>query len=248
MVAPVDDPLTVLQASCHGPTLDTKTIRFALSAQVGAQVVNLSEAYRHALFVTDRPGWRTILPADPEDDTRRDHDTIRGMFDAPSMVRARFPFVDSWSSLMSHRSAPLKLAPPRYANGQAFVHPLGVVEDIAFHAHADIKGRPTGIPRVVEYARGMRRLERRITRALDDNRLVIVSGDLNYPDADGPEFAPRRLFARLGLRTWSVGVDWFAWSPGLVLVGQDVIGREQTRQDHPWLRARFSGFIKGGSN
>lgn len=243
MVAP-DDPLTVLQASCHGPTLDTQTIRFALSARIGAHDVRFSEAYRHRLFLSERNGWRsTMPPAQPEDD----RDTLRGKFDAPVMVRRRLPMVDEWHRLMCHRSTPLKLAPPRYANGQAYVHALGVVEAIAFHPHAAIHGRPPGLDRVQEYARGMKRLGRRIERALDDDRLVIVSGDLNYPNADGPPWSPRRLFADLGLKTWAVGVDWFAWSPQLVLVGSDVIGRDQTRQDHPWLLARFSGFLRGGS-
>lgn len=245
MVAPVDDPLTVLQASCHGPSLDTRTIRFALSHRVGAHVVDWSEAYRHREFLDERDGWRTTMPAPQLDD---DRDTSRGKFDAPVMVRRRFPLVDEWSALMCHRSVPLRLAPPRYGNGQAFVHPLGAVEAIGFHPHADIIGHPHGLPRVREYARGMEKLGRRVTRALDDNRLVIVSGDLNYPDRDGPPWSPRRLFADLGLKTWSVGVDWFAWSPELVLVGSDVIGRDKTRQDHPWLLARFSGFLRGGSN
>lgn len=243
MVAPVDDPLVVLQASCHGPTLDTQTIRFALSSRIGAHVVNFSEAYRHRLFLSERDGWRATMPEAQLDD---DRDTTRGKFDAPVMVRHRFPMVDEWSRLMCHRAAPLKLAPPRYANGQAFVHPLGVVEDIAFHPHAAIRGFATGLPRVREYARGMELLERKIVRALEADRLVVVSGDLNYPDVDGPEWSPRRLFARLGLKTWSVGVDWLAWSPQLVLVGQDVIGRDKTRQDHPWLVGRFSGFLRGG--
>jgi hypothetical protein len=50
------------------------------------------------------------------------------------------------------------------------------------------------------------------------------------------------MFARLGFKTWTVGVDWLAWSPGLVPIRNRVIGREQTRQDHPWLWAQFTGF------
>lgn len=243
MAGPVDDPLTLLQASCHGPTLDVQTIRFALSSWVGAHVVNFSEAYRHRLFLAERESWRSTMPETQLDD---DRDTIRGKFDAPVMVRRRLPMVDEWSRLMCHRAVPLRLAPPRYGNGQAFVHPLGLIEDTTLHPHAAVEGFSSGLPRVQEYARGMDRLERRIARALDDNRLAIGSGDLNYSDHDGPEFAPRRMFARLGLRTWNVGVDWVWWSPELVCVARDVFTREQTRQDHPWLRARFSGFLRGG--
>lgn len=230
-----------LQASCHGPTLDTKTLRFALSGRIGANSVNFSEAYRepNPAFLDNREHWRATMPARLPTD---DRDTLRGKFDAPVLVRRRYPLVDEWSSQMCHRSTPLKLAPPRYANGQAVAADLGELEVIAMHPHADIVGHPPDLPRVVEYRRSMQRLEHRIEQALDGGRLVIVSGDLNYPDRLGPNWTPREVFARLGLRTRAVGVDWVAWSPELVLVDFAQLGREQTRQDHPWLRATFTGF------
>lgn len=235
------DPLVLLQASCHGPTLDTRTLRFALGGEVGADVVNFSEAYHHRPWLLDRERWRASFP--PVDDGD-DRDTLRGKNDAPVLVRRRYPQEDEWWRLMCHRSAPLRLAPPRYANAQTFVHPLGLVESTAFHPHAKIRGLPADLPRVVEYRRGMDRLERHLAHSIERGRLVIGSGDLNYPDVDGPEWSPRRVFARLGLRTWSVGVDWVWWTPRLVLVDRKVYARDQTRQDHPWLRASWTGFVR----
>lgn len=240
MTAPTD-PLVLLQASCHGPTVDTRTLRFALGGDVGADVVNGSELYRHRAWLSERPKWRVSLP--PVDDGD-DRDDLRGKNDAPVLVRRRYPLVDEWWRLMCHRSTPLKLAPPRYANAQTFAHPLGLVEAVAFHPHANVRGFPHDLPRVVEYRRGMRRLEQHLRHSLERGRLPVGSGDLNYPNVDGPEWSPRRMFARLGLRTWSVGVDWVWWHPQLVMVDQRVYGRDRTRQDHPWLRAAWTGFVR----
>lgn len=243
MVAPADK-WTHLQASCHGPTLDTKTCRFALSGHIGADSIVFSEAYRepNRRFLAARDHWRATMPAElPEDD----RDTLRGKFDAPVLVRQRYAAVDEWSTKLCHRSSPLRLAPPRYGNGQAVVTQLGVVEVVGAHPHADIIGHPPDLPRVVEYRRSMQRLSHRLAQALDAGHLVIVSGDLNYPDRPGPAWVPREVLGRLGLRTWTVGVDWVAWSPELVAVDKTVIGRDKTRQDHPWLSVTFTGFVRG---
>lgn len=242
MVAPADKWVH-LQASCHGPTLDTKTCRFALSARVEANSVVFSEAYRepNRVFLDDREHWRATMPQQLPSD---DRDTLRGKFDAPVLIRGRYPLVDEWSSQMCHRSAPLRLAPPRYANGQAVASPFGALEVVGMHPHADIIGHPPDLPRVVEYRRSMQRLRHRLAQALDAGRLVIFSGDLNYPARPGPMWTPREVFGQLGLRTWAVGVDWVAWSPELVCVDREVIGRDRTRQDHPWLRATFTGFVQ----
>lgn len=235
--------LTVLQASCHGPTLTHRQIRFALSSRFQACAVAFSEAYRHEAFLRDRESWRVTLPHTELDD---DRDVLRGKGDAPVLVRRHHPMLDSWSLRACTRSVPLRLAPPRYFNGQAFAHALGAVEVMGAHPHADIRGRPAGLDRVEKYAQSMRLLELRIEHSLDRNRLPVVCGDLNYPDDGqaGPSWSPSRVFARLGFKTWAVGVDWIAYHPRLIPTHNAVIGKSETGQDHPWLHASFTGFSR----
>lgn len=240
MTAP-HHPLTVLQASCHGPSVTHRTIRFALSRHFSACAVAFSEAYRHTRFLHDREAWRVTVPhVFPEDD----RETWRGKGDAPVLVRRHHPMVDAWSMKACRRSVPVKLAPPRYFNGQTLAHELGAVEVMAAHPHAKVQGLPITVDRVEQYAHSMGRLEQKIERALDLNRLPVILGDLNHPDTGqaGPPWAPARVFARHGLKSWAVGVDWIAYHPSLVPIGNQVIGRAQTGQDHPWLWAKFTGF------
>lgn len=234
--------LTFLHAPCHGPTLTHSTIRFALSDEFHACAVGFSEAYRHEAFLRGRPRWRPTMPAPrPEDDSHM----TRGKFDAPVLVRRHHPLVASWSVKACGRSAPLKLAPPRWFNGQTFAHDLGAVETIAAHPHAKIVGLPGDLDRVEKYAESMRVLEAHIEKSLNKGRLVVLGGDLNYPDRPGgPAWSPPRMLRRLGLKHWAVGIDWVAWSPELVPVRNRVIGREQTHQDHPWLWVSFTGFSR----
>lgn len=240
MITPAH-PLTVLQASCHGPSLTHRAIRYALSREFSACVVNFSEAYRHEAFLYDRPSWRVTLPVIREGD---DRDVVRGKGDAPVVVRRHHHLLDSWSMKACSRSVPLKIAPPRWFNGQTFDHELGAVEAMAAHPNAAIRGLPEGLDRVEKYAQSMRLLELRIEDSLHRGRLPVVTGDLNYPDVDGPPWCPSRMFARLGLKTWAVGVDWIAYSPRLVPIRNRIIGQAQTGQDHPWLHASFTGFRK----
>lgn len=233
--------LGVLQASCHGPSMTHRTIRYALSKEFSACVVNFSEAYRHEAFLYDRESWRVTLPIIREGDGPN---VVRGKGDAPVLVRRHHHLIASWSMKACAGSVPVKLAPPRWFNGQTFDHPLGPVEAMAAHPHAAIRGLPETLDRVEKYAESMRRLEERISHSLDRHRLPVVTGDLNYPDVGqaGPPWCPSRMFARLGLKTWSVGVDWIAYHPRLVPLQRRVIGRDQTGQDHPWLHATFTGF------
>lgn len=235
--------LTVLQASCHGPTLTHRHIRFALSREFSACAVAFSEAYRHEAFLRDRDSWRVTMPVTRPDD---DRDTLRGKGDAPVLVRRHHPLVAGWSTRAAHRSVPLKIAPPRYFNGQTFAHALGAVEVIGAHPHAGILGVPESVDRVQEYARSMGVLEDHVRQSLDKGRLPVVCGDLNYPDHGqaGPSWSPARVFARLGLLTWTVGVDWMAWDPRLVRVGRRIVFPAQNGQDHPWLWQRFTGFAR----
>lgn len=231
--------LVVLHAPCHGPSLTHKTIRFALSDEVGACAVVPSEAYRHEAFIRDRPRWRVTMPVIRDDD---DHDTVRGKGDVPVLVRRHHPLLSSWSRKACGRSVPIKLAPPRYFNGQTFAHDLGAVEVVAAHPHAAVVGKPLTLDRVEKYAASMRVLEEHLEFSLSKGKLPVVCGDLQIGDRDGPPWYPMRMFARLGFNTWNVGVDWVAWPPGLVPIRRRVIGREQTRQDHPWLHVTFTGF------
>lgn len=233
-------PLTVLHAPCHGPSMTMQTVRFALSGHIGADSVAFSEAYRmRDSLEAGRPRWRVTMPLELPGD---DWDSIRGKFDCPVLVRRRHPLVDEWTLKVARRSFPRKIAPDRWANAQTYAHELGPVEHSAMHPHAVVQGLHDSIPRVQEYARSMRRLEAHLERSLEAGKLPVVTGDLNHPDVDGPSWVPRRTFARLGLKTWAVGIDWVAWHPALVIVDRKVISREQTRMDHPWLVTRFEGF------
>lgn len=238
-ITPRHHELRVIAAMNHGPTVDHKALRFALSREFLACAVIFSEAYRHEAFLRDRPSWRATMPVGRPDD---DRDTLRGKMDAPVLVRRHHPLIDSWSVQACGRSVPIKLAPPRYFNGQTFAHELGEVEVVAAHPHAAIIGHPEGLDRVQKYAHSMRVLEAHVDESIQRGRLVVVGGDLNYPDVDGPSWSPPEVFRRLGLRTWCVGVGWLAWSPRLVPLRQEVIGRDRTRQDHPWMFKAFTGF------
>lgn len=238
-----DHPLRLLHAPSHGPSLDHQAIRYALSARISACVVNWSEAYRQAHYLRGRPAWRVTMASAQDGDS---FDVLRGKHDCPVMVRRHHDLVEEWHVKASAGSSPRKIAPPRWFNAQAFDHQLGVVESASAHPHAAVRGLdPRKVDRVAKYVESMAVLEARLARALDEDRLVIGSGDLNHPnDPDGPTWAPRAMFRRLGLRYWCVGIDYVWWHPRLILVQQRTISTQRNRQDHPWLVAAWTGFSR----
>lgn len=227
------DRLRVLHAPMHGPTVTHRDIRYALSSEFSACAVTFSEAYRHEAFLRDRPRWRPTMPVPQESD---DWHRTRGKFDAPVLVRRHHPLVASWSQHVCRRSVPVRIAPPRWFNGQTFAHDFGAVEVIAAHPNAAVVGRPPGLDRVEQYAQSMQALEVHIARSVMRGRLIVVGGDLNWPGKPAhPSWSPPAMFRRLGFETWSVGIDWLAWSPALVPTDRRIIPRGRNGQDHPWL-------------
>lgn len=230
------DPLTILHAPCHGPSLDLAAIRFATS--LGADSIGWTEAYRRVPALRRRIRYRTRV-GNPNGIPGA---SIRGACDVPIMVHRGRRLLDWWAFKACDASEPLRIAPDRWLTGVIYEHPFGEVEHIDAHPNAAVQGRPLDLDRVRQYARQMRRLESRILRAQRAGRIVIVSGDLNWSlgsDLD-PLFAPRRLFERLDLHWWREGIDWIAYSPHLRLVTRDVHGPTLTGSDHPWMLARFA--------
>lgn len=226
-------PLTILHAPCHGPTVTPHHIRHALT--LGACSVGFSELYERVPYLRERPSWRTTV-GNPPNDT---HDELRGAHDAPIATRRHHEQVRSFAMRACDASTPLKLAPPRWVQSDTYVHPLGDVEHITAHPNAAVVGLdPARVDRVKKYVATMGVLERRIKLALKRKRLVVVTGDLNYPAlADVVDWSPHAMFARTGLKVWAIGVDYVAHGPGLRPVDRQVI--TDNGQDHPWMMRRF---------
>lgn len=221
--------MRVVIAPLHGPDATLSEAHRALN--LGACSVGYSEAYHLIPYLRRRPWWRIAvgeLGAHP-----------RGAGDVPVLVRRDHAVIERWAIQACDAAQPLELAPARWITGFAYEHPLGVVEHINPHPNPYFAPRATLSLRKA-YVENMDALEVRIRRSLNLGRLPVVGGDLNMSRVHGMPYAPRELFDRLGLRTWSQGVVWIAYPRSLVLTGMRVL--EDNGQDHPWLVADFEGF------
>lgn len=229
----VTEPLTILHAPCHGPSLDVRAIKFATS--LGADSIGWTEAYRRVPALRRRVRYRTRV-GNPNGVPRA---TIRGAHDVPIMVHRRRRLLDWYAVKACDPSTPIKIAPDRWITGVIYDHPIGTIEHIALHPNAGVEGLTREVDRVDKYARTMERLASLGTRALNSGHHLIVSGDLNYRAGHVAPWTPDAVFSELDLDTWRVGIDWIAYSPHLRLRTQDEHGPTETRSDHPWMFARF---------
>lgn len=226
------DAIAVLHAPCHAPSLDLGAVRLATS--LDADSIGWSEAYERI------PLLRTRLRYKVRVGTSRT-DPRRGARDVPILRRRSRREVDWWAIKACGPSEPIRIAPERWITGVAYETGFGVVEHIAAHPHAAVQDRDPDLDRVEGYRQNMRRLESRIIRAQRLGRHVVVTGDLQWNGLVGPLWAPGRVFGRLDLRMWNVGLDWLAVSGHLRTVPRSLrlLGPAETGQDHPWLFGRF---------
>lgn len=221
-------PLTILHAGCHAPSLDLGAVRLASSLDPDS--IGWSEAYERIPLLRSRVRYKVRVG-------RSRTDPRRGARDVPISRRRSHAEVDWWAIKACEASHPERIAPERWITGVAYRHPIGVVEHINLHPNAAVQHTDPDLDRVRKYADTMRRLESRIIRAQRLGRHVVVTGDLNWSGRTGPRWSPGRVFDRVDLRTWNVGLDWVAWSSHLRTTrgGLSIIGPDRTGQDHPWL-------------
>lgn len=230
-MADADHPLRIVHAPLRAPIARPADIQRALA--LGGCSVGPTEAYRLIGYLRRRPSWRIAVG--------RSETSLRGPGDVPVLVRRHHKPVDRWAIKACGPADPLRLAPERWITGFAYRHPLGTIEHIAHHPHPILNAAATLSMRR-GYRESMERLEQCVRVSLELGRLPVVTGDLNVTRASALEFAPRAMFERLGLKAWSVGVDWIAWHRSLVPVGRRVIERQENGQDHPWLVLDLEGF------
>ncbi len=228
--------LTILHAPTHGPTLDLDAIRFAASLR--ADSIGWSEAYRRIPALRRRLRYRTRV-GDPRGIPNA---TIRGAHDVPVQVRRTRRLVDWYAFKACDPSTPIKIAPDRWITGAIYDHPIGRIEHVVLHPNAAVQGVDPEVDRVRKYANQMRRLESTVTLAWRRGHVPIVTGDLNWgkPEDDDPWFAPWRVFGRLDLDYWRVGLDWIAYPPHLRIAERVTFPESRTGSDHPWMLARLA--------
>lgn len=233
--------LVVLHAPAHGPSLTRHHIRRALG--LGACSIGWSEAYRRIDYLRGRPSWRLTV-AWPSEAILDDPDERRGAWDCPISTRRHHDRLAAFRVRACDESTPIKLAPPRYVYGEAYAHPLGDVEHIAAHPNAAVVNRETGEPlnprevdRVAKYVETMAVVERRARHALNRNRLVVITGDLQMGAHQSVPWSPSSIAKRLDLRVWAEGIDYVLSDKRLKPVDRRVI---HTTMDHPWMREEFT--------
>lgn len=229
LMADVDHLLRIVHAPLRGPEATRADLKHAL--ELGACSIGFTEAYHYTRYLRRRPSWRIAVG-------HSEH-SLRGPGDVPVLVRRHHAAVDRWAIKACDAGEPLRLAHERWITGFAYRHPLGVIEHIDHHPDA-VQAPTATLSMRRLYRESMERLETCVRVALELGRLPVVTGDLNLPAHNPLPYAPRAVFGRLGLKTWSVGVDWIAWHKDLIPVDRAVIA--DNGQDHPWLSIDFEGW------
>lgn len=221
--------LVILHAACHGPTLTWRRIRQACR-RYGADSIGWTEAYRRNRFMRLRPRFKMVVG-------KSTTDIRRGAKDNPILVRRRHKVIDAGAIKGCDASTPMKIAPERWTTFAVYEHPLGRILHVALHPNAGVDNAWTS-DRAAKYREQMQGLLDLIEAKKAELEIdhVVVTGDLNYRRRDpARKLSPRWVFAKLGLSYRVEGLDWIAWSDGLLLVHWRVIPTSENGQDHPWL-------------
>lgn len=187
-----------------------------------------------------RPAWRLLAAVPVELD---DFDERRGAWDCPISTRRHHERIAAFRARTCDASIPLKIAPPRYVVSEAFEHPVGDVERISAHPNAAVVTAegfaldPAKVERARFYVDTMQVVERRARHALNRNRLVVISGDLNMGKRVDVPWSPVALARRLDLRVWAVGVDYILSDKRLRVLDRQLIA---SGMDHPWMREEYA--------
>ncbi len=221
--------LSILHAPCHGPSLDLGAIRFACS--LGADSIGFTEAYAQTRVLRRRVAYRCRVGRSSTD-TRRIASPRGDAGDVPILIRRRHRLVEWSAERVTPPTEPLKFGPERWITTAVYEHPFGFVEHLNAHPNPRFVGEGSAT-----WQAYLDRLESRIVRAQRRGHHVIVTGDLQAVSG------PLRMFDRLDLDAWRVGIDYIAHSPHLRrvessrLVDPSQVGQ---RHPHPWLLARFA--------
>ena len=174
-------------------------------------------------------------------DAEKDFATL----DVPVVYRKTLKVKRIWTRLISHRAQVKNIGMPRAATAIRFFHNNQSYTFINTHTNAAVQNRNTGEPlstkinRVVEYIAGMVVLQAMITNAKRRGDHVILTGDLNYrvrrPGATIWQHSPQALFAANKMTYVNSGLDYIAYTGGLVASNFKIIPTTQTGSDHPWL-------------
>lgn len=222
--------LTILHAPTH-VVRSPRVIRRA--TRTAADSIGFTEAYNAIGLLAARRRYRLTVGSGGRDERR-------GAKDTPVLTRKAHVSLGAGAMQVSEEVEPSKFGPDRWLTFSLFEHDdVGSVAHVHMHPNATVRNRRASAPIVREYRESMATLFTFVRFLRNEGYLVVVTGDLNYPNVKrGPEWTPHHTFARLGLDVWSVGVDYVAHDPRLALVRKQVI-RGGTDSDHPWLLATF---------
>lgn len=220
--------LSILHAPAHGPSLDLGAIRFACSQ--GADSIGFTEGYRMIPALRRRVSYRCRVGRS-QTDTRKIASPRGDAGDVPILIRRRLSLVEWSAERVTPPARPLKYGPERWLTTAVYEHDFGFVEHL--NSHPDPRFVDDGEPWQVY----LDRLEARIARAIRRGHHVIVTGDLQAVSG------PLRMFDRVDLDVWRVGIDYVAHSPHLRRVESSRLvdpSQVAQRRPHPWLLARFA--------
>lgn len=220
--------LSILHAPGYAPTIDLGAVQFACS--VGADSIGFTEAYKVIPALRRRVSYRCRVGKSAVD-TRAVTSTRGDAGDVPILIRRRHRLVEWSAEQVTPPGSPRKFGPERWLTRAVYDHPFGLVEHVV--AHPD----PAFVDDGVALSRYLDRLESVCTRALRRGHDLIVTGDLQV------RTPAVRMFDRLDLDVWRVGIDYLAHSPHLRRVESSrLVDPSQVGVDrpHPWLLARFA--------
>jgi hypothetical protein len=228
---------------CKAPVVTRRQLRRALWRRPRAASLGFTEAYSRRIFgwLTHRTRWKATYGTSTTD-------ARRGPRDNPVLVRRRHRLVANGAvracgPVLDAHGRASRLAPERWITWACYWAAGVLIAHVEFHPHAGVQGAREDSPRRRGYAESMTVLEQLVSqlRGRWAGVHVVVTGDLNWTDANTAPYSPAAVFDRLGMHTFNRHFDWIAWDPGLQLVGHvDVVRPEVNGQDHPWLFATFT--------
>lgn len=213
--------LKIAHTPGHAPDVTMDTVRVA--ELLGADSYSPSEWYRVADKVRDRPKYEGIVGFS-KTNTRAVVSPRGDAGDNPVCIKKQHEILHRVSRVVDKPGTPAKFAPERSLKRGDYRWNQLVV------SHTSIHPSPTFVG-IEKWRHVMEEMVKEVEDAQADGHLVVVTGDLQSP------ILPAPYFKRLGLKTWSTGVDWIAYDRRLGLLGQ--VTQHVAGMDHPWMTATF---------
>lgn len=171
--------------------------------------------------------------------------------DAPVLVNRSRTLLRTTSTVVSRalgrRGSDLnRVAPARVLTEARYEHPVARVVGCKGVAHINLhpvagpkqlNGRNPMAPLTRQYRKAWKAARKAARQARADGFVVVLTSDAQMDNRSRRPWAPAKQAKRMGLRTWSTGIDWLMFDPRLTLVGAPKVRR---LYDHPGFVAELT--------